>query len=52
MAKLAEEPQPCLVMGNLRGTEPDQVQVGMPVRMAFDDIPEEDITMWHFEASS
>jgi uncharacterized protein len=48
LAKLTEEPRPCLVLANLTGCDPDAVSVGMPLKVVYEDIPEEDITMYQF----
>lgn len=48
LAKLVEQPRPMLVMGNLVGTPPEGVRIGQSVRIAYHDIPGEDVTMWHF----
>ncbi len=48
LAKLVEQPRPCLVLGNLVNIDPADVQVGMPIQVAFQDIPDEDITMWRW----
>ena len=50
LGELAERPRPCLVLGNLVGTDPDQIRVGMPIQIAYQDIPGEDITLWRWVA--
>ena len=39
-----------LVLANLVGTDPDQVRVGMPIQIAYQDIPGEDVTLWRWVA--
>jgi uncharacterized protein len=50
LGELTERPRPCLVLGNLVGTDPAQVRVGMPIQIAYQDIPGEDITLWRWVA--
>jgi uncharacterized protein len=50
LGELEERPRPCLVLGNLVGTDPDQVRVGMPIQIAYQDIPGEDVTLWRWVA--
>jgi uncharacterized OB-fold protein len=49
VAKLVEEPRSCLVMGYLLNANPDDVKIGMPVKVVYEDIPDEDSTMYRFE---
>jgi uncharacterized OB-fold protein len=48
MAKLAEEPRACIVLGNTRGIANEDLHVGMPLRIVYEDIPEEGVTLWRF----
>jgi uncharacterized protein len=48
LAKLSEEPRPCIVLANLIGCDPDAVRIGMPLKVVYEDIAEEDITMYRF----
>ena len=48
MAKLAEEPRACLVLGNTRGIPNEDLHIGMPVKIVYEDIPDEDVTLWRF----
>ena len=48
LAKLAEEPRPMIVLGNTVGIAPDELSIGMPLQIAYEDIPDEDITLWRF----
>jgi uncharacterized protein len=50
LAELAEQPRPCLVLGNLVGTPVADVRIGMPLTIAYQEIPGEDITMWRWVA--
>ena len=43
-------PRPCLVLGNLVGTPIEDIRVGMPIEIAYQEIPSEDITMWRWAA--
>jgi hypothetical protein len=36
------------VLGTLVGCDPAEVQVGLPIQIAYEDIPGEDITMWRW----
>jgi uncharacterized OB-fold protein len=48
LAKLGEEPRSLIVTGNLIGIDPAQVTIGMPIKVVYEDIPEEDITLYRF----
>jgi uncharacterized protein len=48
MARLVEEPRPCIVLGNTRGIEVSQLAIGMPLRIVYEDIAGEDVTLWRF----
>jgi uncharacterized OB-fold protein len=50
LAELTEQPRPCLVLGNLAGTPVEDVRIGMPLTIAYQEIPGEDITMWRWVA--
>ena len=43
-------PRPCLVLGNLVGTGPEDVRAGMPITIGYQEISGEDITMWRWVA--
>ena len=49
VAELKENPRPMLVMSNMINCEPVDLKIGMPVRIAYEDIPDEDVTLWRFE---
>jgi hypothetical protein len=46
LGELAEHPRPCLVLANLVGTAAEDVRIGMPITIGYQEIPGEDITMW------
>lgn len=48
MGELAEQPRPCLVIANLYGTAPDDLRIGQPLQIAFEDVPSEGITTYHW----
>ncbi len=48
VAKLAVDgPRSVLVLATLTDINPDDVHIGMPVTIAYDDIPEHDAAMYH-----
>jgi uncharacterized protein len=51
LAKLAEEPRGCIVIGNTVGIDPADLYVGMPLRIVFEEIPDEDVTVFRFAAA-
>jgi uncharacterized protein len=50
LAELAERPRPCLVLGNVVGIAPRELAIGMPLKVGYEDIPGEDVTMWRWVA--
>ena len=48
LGKLVEEPRSCLVLANLVGTPVDEISVGMPIKIGYEDIPGEDVTLWRW----
>jgi uncharacterized OB-fold protein len=49
IAKLAEQPRSLLVLANMvSDVAPDDLRIGMPVRIVYEDIPGEDFTMYKF----
>ena len=52
LAKLVEEPRPCIVTATLVDCEPETVKIGMPLTVVYEDIPDEDITMFRFAPAS
>jgi uncharacterized OB-fold protein len=37
-----------IVLGNIRNVPHEELHVGMPLKMTFLDIPDEDVTLWEF----
>ena len=50
MGELIEQPRPCLVIATLVGTPPEELYVGQPLQIAYEDVPSEDITVYHWVA--
>ncbi|MDE3203909.1 MAG: OB-fold domain-containing protein [Acidobacteriota bacterium] len=48
LAKLAEEPRSLIVTGNLVGIDPAEVTMGMPLTVVYEEVPDEDITLYRF----
>jgi uncharacterized protein len=48
LAKLAEEPRSLIVTGNLVDVDPADVRIGMPIKVVYQDVPEEDIVLYRF----
>ena len=48
LAKLAEEPRGCIVLGNTVGIDPADLYIGMPLRIVFEAIEGEDVTVHRF----
>lgn len=48
LGQLEERPRPCNVLAILRGIEPEEVRIGMPIEIGYVDIPSEDITMYEW----
>lgn len=48
-AKLEEQPGPLIVMGNLIGLDHDAVEIDMPIKIGYHDVPDHDLTLYHFE---
>ena len=48
LAELVEQPRPCIVLGTIVGVDHADLHVGMPLQIAFEDIPGENVTMWHW----
>jgi uncharacterized OB-fold protein len=51
-AKLEEGPRPLIVMGNLLGVDHEQIEIDMPVKIGFHEVPGHDLTLYHFEAAA
>jgi uncharacterized OB-fold protein len=52
LAKLAEEPRACIVLGNTRGIQNQDLHVGLALRITYEDVPGEDVTLWRFGAAA
>ena len=37
-----------VVLGTMVDVDPDAVHTGMPVKVVYEEIPDEDVTIWHF----
>ena len=51
LGELVEQPRPCLVLGTLVGSDPADLRIGMPLAIAYQDVPGEDVTMWRWVAA-
>ena len=52
LGELAERPRPMLVLGNLVDYPVDQISIGMPIQISYLDVPDEDVTLWQWQAAS
>jgi len=50
LGQLVEQPRPCNVLANLVGVDPEAVRIGMPIRLGYVEIPDEDVTMYEWLA--
>jgi len=48
MVQFAEGPRTPIVLGTVVDVDPDAVTVGMPVKVVYENVPDEDVTIWHF----
>ena len=48
LAELPEKPRSIVVQGNLVGIDPEQVKIGMPLKIVYETIECEDVTLWRF----
>ena len=49
LGKLVEEPRSLIVLADMVAEcPPESVTIGMPIEIAYEDIPEEDFTMYRF----
>jgi uncharacterized OB-fold protein len=51
MGELVERPRSCLILATLVGTAPENLTIGQPMRIAYQDVPSEDATVFHWMAS-
>jgi uncharacterized OB-fold protein len=50
LVELKERPRSLVVLGNVVDTAPDRLEIGMAMKIVYEDIPGEDITLWRFKA--
>lgn len=48
IGELVEQPRACLVVATLVGAAPNELQIGDGLRIAYEDIPCEDMTVYHW----
>ena len=48
LVELEERPRSIVMLGNIVDMPFDQIKIGMPMKIVFEDIPGEDITLWRF----
>ena len=48
MGHLVEQPRACLVIADLVGTPPDALTIGQELEIAYEDVPDEDATAYHW----
>lgn len=48
IGELVEQPRPCLVLANVVGSTPEELAVGQPLEIVYQDVPGEDITLYHW----
>ena len=48
MVEFPEGPRNPIVLGTMVDVDPDAVHTGMPVKVVYEEIPDEDVTIWHF----
>jgi uncharacterized OB-fold protein len=51
LVELVERPRSLVVLGNIVSVPHDQLHIGMPMKIVYEDIANEDITLWRFGAS-
>ncbi|MBV1918258.1 MAG: OB-fold domain-containing protein [Sphingomonadaceae bacterium] len=50
LLELEERPRSLVVLGNTIDMDPEELKIGMPMKIVYEDIPGEDITMYRFAA--
>ena len=50
LLELEERPRSLVVLGNTIDIDPEELKIGMPMKIVYEDIPGEDITMYRFAA--
>jgi uncharacterized protein len=49
LGKLVEEPRSMIVLANMVGdVAPESITIGMPIKLVYEDIPDEDATIYKF----
>jgi uncharacterized protein len=48
LGQLAEQPRRCNVLANLVGIDPFQVEIGLPIKIGYVEVPGEDITLYQW----
>jgi uncharacterized protein len=48
LVRLDESPRPLLVLGNVVDGDGSHLEVGMRMRIAYEDVEGEDVTLWRF----
>jgi uncharacterized OB-fold protein len=50
LGQLVEHPRACLVIANLVGTPVEDITIGMPITIAYEDVPDEGVTTYRWVA--
>jgi uncharacterized protein len=48
LVELAERPRSIVLLGNVVDVAEEELRIGMPMTIVYEDIPDEDITLWRF----
>jgi uncharacterized protein len=48
LGQLVEQPRRCNVLANLVKVDPDDVRIGLPIKIGYLEIPGEDVTMYQW----
>lgn len=48
LMELEERPRSLVVLGNIIDVPDGEIEIGMPLKIIFEDIPGEDVTLWRF----
>ena len=52
LVEFPEGPRTPVVLGTMVDVDPDAVEVGMPVKVVYEEVPDENVTIWHFAPDS
>lgn len=52
LVQLSDGPDSVLVLGNVTDAAPDELEIGLPMTVVYEDIPSEDVTLWRFAPAS